>query len=1305
MPTFIQKLKSPLCLFLCFALLLQLFPTETNAFNFLEEIGKLFKKVRLPSEIKLTEKGDLKIEGLNWTLVRCLGGKQDINNDGIKEECANIFSTVTLGSSQVSLKDKSGKLKIAQPVLPEICELKIPSPPEEESLSKEEKAALLKACFDLSRLQIAASREAYFAKNIFNNTDPLSSCLFVRNCKSVCYLRFGDITLTISVFDILLAIGVPAGWILTLQKIANFASKVIEIKNIIDQVKDLIRDGITALNDIFKTAANLSTLLSSIFKILDVLAEGGIRGFEPLLRRFSDNLFKFAQAKSEAFSLIDEMAQETFSLKEQIKNEEGGFIFKEDEAAEQKKESLRTLVDNFVASFQPIGKILLSLENAGKEVADLVKKGASGDLSCPETPLCTFNDFPSECRLTCDSNGHCQLHCNPHKETTTDSDRCYYSYGYYPRTDCQISVTTSPAFSCTLNCPSSADCSFDYQPLGIYDLSEFCPFLRSVNEVLRTGTKMFCPAECSLSCLEPVQESQWFEKFKDFYTQLVNLEKLNLTKKAEKFLNGEKIDDVFKQFKKVTASQESLLSEIDKLPFKPGEPSKHLYWASFSSQFTANTWAEAQDRAASTCRYNFDLGYLNWDAKINLIKNVDFSAIRDVFNSALQKLKEDQDLQSPRTTNKSQKISNKLNEFFYNTLIINFQINQIKAQLDTLSSQFPAAAEKINALKEALSNLQSRFSEISNRWFETEMANLSQYICALKDIEIKAGEIKEILTNAEQIRLEIIDALATSSPPAVLTSVQEKITILTSSTDTFLKGLAELKTRPLEETCQFAQAVEKLDETIEALKEVEGEVSKINPSLEITALQIKQNTDGSFEFSDSSIKDFDDFIDSATQNPLSYLDETFRQIKALLAEGGTLVDGLDYLINNPLFSDDAKGNANQLKKKKQWLFETIFGKEEIRQACRELNLIFQSSPSEIETICQNNDFSLLSDTDLQKTCQQTPPDKMSEELTNQCNEFYSQKSLQSLCFRFELLQKALQNKCPSNSKTCQDKRNSLAKLFDYCSTWQGTIPDLTKDEDPQTEGFQNPLLDEAKNVCLTSANDIQTPLEEVMSVFSILLGIESWTGFFGGIKTSHMDIKRVYQNASDIIKNIKKLFENEETKFNNVSSGISIGPPKCVPAPASGWQGKTSARGGPVCPDISKLFSTMESEFSIIRNSLKHLDMVRRRKEWLEVDAGSIHASIIARYPVRYHLANEVYHLAEEVKSRAQNLWAIATAINFAAENCTCGKSFCKFPLCVSGVPLTLSPLSDPYCFLTYLLRPILLKQVEVLENFLEKEK
>jgi hypothetical protein len=225
------------------------------------------------------------------------------------------------------------------------------------------------------------------------------------------------------------------------------------------------------------------------------------------------------------------------------------------------------------------------------------------------------------------------------------------------------------------------------------------------------------------------------------------------------------------------------------------------------------------------------------------------------------------------------------------------------------------------------------------------------------------------------------------------------------------------------------------------------------------------------------------------------------------------------------------------------------------------------------------------------------------------------------------------------------------------------------------------------------------------------LGIKSATTLYYGVKSSVEEAKNLYVSAKKLIATIKelpkKLKKPAEKKL--AKSSIDYDLPECIANPAKGWQGSPGPRGGAVCPEVSNLFALVESYFSTMRQDLLQMDFLRKEKKAWRIKWGNLSLRILNTYPLYnggkgeyFDRVNKLYQEAKRIKLKSQNLWAVAIAMDFANQNFTCGKSFCMFPLCISGIPLTPEPLSNPFGYLIYILRYPLLNQVKVLENALK---
>ncbi len=279
----------------------------------------------------------------------------------------------------------------------------------------------------------------------------------------------------------------------------------------------------------------------------------------------------------------------------------------------------------------------------------------------------------------------------------------------------------------------------------------------------------------------------------------------------------------------------------------------------------------------------------------------------------------------------------------------------------------------------------------------------------------------------------------------------------------------------------------------------------------------------------------------------------------------------------------------------------------------------------------------------------------------------------------------------------------------------GLTVDLT-DSAPQSQDAREVAL----KLCSQSTTDLRTPLNEIMKVFSVLLGVKSYTTASNGIGALYSDAQKVRQQAENVVNLIKaapdkfaEIWSSQDAIKKIGKDNIKIKPVKCIAGPMISYAGNgkvlTGENGGQVCPNVGEQFNQLDASFSQVRQNLRVIDMARIQPT-TAIGLGNIGIDIPDVNFIDKDL-NEVvgpiYDRASEIKSKAQLLWALATAINYANENCTCGQSYCpmvgKIPLCISGLPLTLTPLKQPFCHLIWTLRYPLGSLAQKLKQELEK--
>jgi hypothetical protein len=393
-------------------------PEKAKAGGLLESISSLMEKVPLPDDLALEEDGNITFG--SWFKTCPFLQDCDCNNRKCQEECVkkevcnkdqdckanekcvegqcypkeecqtinlnvgecrmrknkqgqntcyrcfNPFNNLQIGQgSQTALIDSQTKrLKVPVGNVPDICELKIIE--KDVTLSQEERIAKSRACLQLDSLGRNAGQSVFYAKQLYNATDPLSSCLFLRTCKSSCYLRFGSVSYNISLMDVAELL-VPAGWLAWVKKIYNIIQVLKEINGIYNLAKDFIAAATSLFNNVLSVVNNAKALYDALENLgvrwYDALGpassliagedrvEAGYSGLKKILRDFAGGLEGFTLAKSETISTIETASQEANqNVKEKIKQEkELEFLFKEDSP---KRQTLNSILNDYFLRFQ-----------------------------------------------------------------------------------------------------------------------------------------------------------------------------------------------------------------------------------------------------------------------------------------------------------------------------------------------------------------------------------------------------------------------------------------------------------------------------------------------------------------------------------------------------------------------------------------------------------------------------------------------------------------------------------------------------------------------------------------------------------------------------------------------------------------------------------------------------------------------------------------------------------------------------------------------------------------------------------------
>lgn len=1486
--------KNTLCWIVILSLLLQSFPLPVQA-NFIEVIKDVLKKFKLPDEIKLTKEGDVKLG--DWTLIKCIGERVNLT------EC-NPFSDFKLGKRG----EGQVELDIFQPEIPEICELRVPLGPEEELLTKEERLSLSRACSELRRIQRAAVNQTYFAKKIFNKTNPLSECLFVKNCQSVCNLRFGEITYTISILDIA-EMFLPIGWVNTLRKVLSFIAKLNKIQAIFKQLNTVLRDGVRLLNDIFQEVAYLKTFYDSREKILAMVEEG--TNVAKLFEHYSNNLFNYTRAKSETQTLIRDAQSESIDLMNDLKDKPGvAFLFGEDDSSKDKRKELQTIIDNYLPQLETPNQLILRLKDNGVPVRTTLDRKQNNplDLFSPSEPTgcyISYSGIPADCSaslsdgtaiLECPSIEY-GISCAAPRDAYGQNIRSYTFYGprvgdsctfqcrgelvdgewrpedYWqqpsscPNIPSRIEVDCwSQQVDCYNKCgiqcnPLYQECQnlqkqgwgwysngggCDFYPWQywwegvLYRSAQKCelPYPQEVEEYylscdqIDSGVRISCPGDYSFSCAKP--GNNWFNMLYGLGGIYENIKHINelpgaieallsvpawLYQPGElEMLKDQYLSTSTAALNEVQSLRTTLSLEISSLPrywttTTYAFPGDIQYWTTTSHRLSAISDDQALTQARLTCGYDAELIFFDWDKQIQAIEEADLELLGQLFEYLLTV--------SAGTAGES------LNE-----PLINFEIEKRRAEVETAANNpaFQQASTTIRQLKGELELLQGNFSDLNediNSWSQAT-STLKLYISNLIDIKNTSLAISQGSLASSRATLSQLIALGITNQDFsnLLTEISQFLGEIEDSIGSYncpdsnnpepgflsqLSCFERTNGRTFEDIKEILTAIEGLEQVTLTFDKISENVSQIKPTLEIPALKIEGGSlddllagQTGVTFGGEGVDSFEEFGEKLFQSPLSFLDELFygnekKGIDDYLAD---IKNYLENLENIAILSQEVLNEIDKIKDEKCLTLDLlIFGNEELRNCCYDLDLILKRDPEDIEKECDDSaNTCLLTDKKLITDCQFNPrlteliseleltgnklsddcqfrdtltsvlieqkrtiedlelianlqdwwkenvckkiPEKipsgemecergkgcwpemennpayencldfaehleieyltklLTDEFKELCAKFQYQKALEKDCADFKALKNALEDGCGGDEKDCP--RSCLG-----CKgcRWQESVPDLTENENE---------LEKIRFVCSTDLRDIRTPLEEVMKVYSLLLGLKSSTRFAAGIVTSIEDAKRAYESAQKLITMIKKLPEELEKAWKEpeVEGGFKIGRPECISRPALSYiDGKkiTGAEGGPVCPRIDYFFSIIESNFALIRQSLNQIDLLRKEEKYWTIEIGQIRVSLIKTYPLYnegkgpyYEKVNSLYKQAEEIKTRAQNLWAIATAINFANTNCTCGQSFCEFPFCISGLPLTPSPLINAYCYLVYTLRSVLKRQVEVLEGYLK---
>lgn len=386
-------------------------------------------------------------------------------------------------------------------------------------------------------------------------------------------------------------------------------------------------------------------------------------------------------------------------------------------------------------------------------------------------------------------------------------------------------------------------------------------------------------------------------------------------------------------------------------------------------------------------------------------------------------------------------------------------------------------------------------------------------------------------------------------------------------------------------------------------------------------------------------------------------------------------------------------------------------------------------------------------------------DWVTPELISQCDTLAIQKSMEKECTHFDMISKyVFEDDCDVLRKcTPEESRDYYKGLLvppceEYCEsikikTWNSFCK---VSDEAKAKGLE-PVLGCRKSVglgirdayipnltlpenneqrlavierCVTASHNIEGPLDEIMKIFSILLGIKSATGLYSGVQVLKSSTQKIIADVTDFVKTIKgdgtdaypgiikefqDLWNSEGDIDLGAQGGFTIDPIMCESHPAVSYSTSkdeklTSNLGGPVCRGIGDLFQQIEGQFALVRQNTRNIDLVRKGVKEGGLSIGNLKLHLWDEYVPIYSSFDDLKTAADDIKKASSYVWALANAVNFANEQCNCGESYCKFPLCVSGLPLAFAPVKNPYCYMVWIFRHPMEKVARRLGNLLEQQ-
>ncbi|MEK9153621.1 MAG: hypothetical protein AAB723_03420, partial [Patescibacteria group bacterium] len=302
-----KYLKAPMALLVCLVLVLQMLPAPQPAqAGFWDVIKKIVRGIGKPPNVTFTNDG--RIKAGEWETDQLFGGQNPFSKISLGGGGLPLIDSATgqpagycwealscdTSQGQVARVKSNGKNEcciMGKPIIPEECELGIKYPGDDlcaascdekrtpnlreacRELCNQEKIAHRQACTHFIRLQKAAADLAFLAKKIYNSTNPLDDCFFLKNCKSNCLLRYGEVKYVITWLDIAQFL-LPTAWITVIKQVMGVIAALGKIKDAYMALSSLLTDGLKLISGFFETFSYLKTMFVALENIGGTMSAG-----------------------------------------------------------------------------------------------------------------------------------------------------------------------------------------------------------------------------------------------------------------------------------------------------------------------------------------------------------------------------------------------------------------------------------------------------------------------------------------------------------------------------------------------------------------------------------------------------------------------------------------------------------------------------------------------------------------------------------------------------------------------------------------------------------------------------------------------------------------------------------------------------------------------------------------------------------------------------------------------------------------------------------------------------------------------